>query len=373
MDSTMTMTQHITASTAAQQYRHGIMGAGLIGGYLAAHLAPVLSRVIPETSLTVIGRGYSREDYGNEMAISDFASDITYHNSCNVMFYENVDECIANGSSGQLDVLWLTVKCTAIEAVVEDIKPLVHPGTVIICCQNGIGSDVVVRDAFPEHPIYRAMFPFNVVKLAPGHFHRGSSGTVMLENMLDTPFKQHMQKLINGFMQQYSNTFPCAWCTDMDALLWAKCQVNLTNSVNALSNLSLKDTLLDRGYRQIIAKMMREHLQVCDAMGIRLPKITKVSAQMIPRVLSLPNWLFQHIAKSMVDIDPEAKLSMWWDIEHHRKTEIDYINGATIKHGKRLGIPTPMNQTVLTQIKILEEAPQRYLVSAQALQDQCVI
>ena len=69
----MTMTQHITASTAAQQYRHGIMGAGLIGGYLAAHLAPVLSRVIPETSLTVIGRGYSREDYGNEMAISDFA------------------------------------------------------------------------------------------------------------------------------------------------------------------------------------------------------------------------------------------------------------------------------------------------------------
>ena len=75
----------------------------------------------------------------------------------------------------------------------------------------------------------------------------------------------------------------------------------------------------------------------------------------------------------MVDIDPEAKLSMWWDIEHHRKTEIDYINGATIEHGKRLGIPTPMNQIVLTQIKNLEEATQRYPVSAQALLDQCVI
>ena len=64
---------------------------------------------------------------------------------------------------------------------------------------------------------------------------------------------------------------------------------------------------------------------------------------------------------------------MWWEIETPRKTENDYITGATIQHGKRLGIPTPMNQTVLTQIKILEEAPQRYLVSAQALQDQCVI
>ncbi len=141
----------------------------------------------------------------------------------------------------------------------------------------------------------------------------------------------------------------------------------MTNSVNALSNLSLKETLLDKGYRKIIALMMQEHLAVCAAQGIALPKITKVAAKFIPTVLRLPNWLFSRVAKSMVDIDPHAKLSMWWDLDQGRATEIDFINGATMIAGKSLGIDTPMNNIVYAAIKTMEKAPTRYALSAQDL------
>lgn len=356
-----------TSMMTVNTIQHGIVGAGLIGGYLAGHLAPVLRSIDVDASLVVIGRAYAREDFGQYMSISDFAAATAQHDTSNVVFYESVAQRVSHSPTGTVDVLWLTVKCTAITSVVEEISPLLHAETVIICCQNGIGSDAVVRDSFPEHQVYRAMFPFNVVKLAPGHFHRGSSGTVMIEQMGNTPIKSHLQSLIDGLTAQFSMTFPCDWCADMDALLWAKCQVNLTNSVNALSNLSLKETLLDNGYRRVIAQMMREHLYVCDALGMHLPKITKVSAHMIPRVLSLPDWLFPHIAKSMVDIDPAAKLSMWWDLEHHRQTEIEFINGATIRQAQQLGIATPMNDIVVKHIKALEKAPERYAISAQIL------
>lgn len=357
----------LASNTTDQMHRHGIIGAGLIGGYLTAHLAPVLHNIDSNSSITVIGRGYARDDFGTEMSISDFATHTKTLNTCNVTFYEAVTHSVSTEQSLTVDVLWLTVKCTAIASVVNEIGPLLHDRTVIICCQNGIGSDAIVRDAFPKHQVYRAMFPFNVVKLGVGHFHRGSSGTVMLEHMLEKSDHDYFSELINGFKQQFYDTFPLDWCDDMDALLWAKCQVNLTNSVNALSNMSLKNTLLNNGYRRVIAQMMREHLQVCEALGIKLPKITKVSAKMIPRVLSLPDWLFPSIAKSMVDIDPAAKLSMWWDLELHRNTEIDYINGATINAARKFNIPTPMNDKVLTHIKALEQSPQRYAVSAQML------
>lgn len=348
---------------------HTIFGAGLIGGYLAAHLAPVTKQTQPNARLLVVGRDYAKPNFGTQMTISDYASPPQTRNTNNIDFVSNV----TSRSGGYSRVLWLTVKCTAIEQIIADIQTLIGPDTLIVCCQNGIGSDLLIRQAFPNNTVVRCMFPFNVVQLNPGHFHRGSSGTIMFEqlpagqsNVFDD-FYRAFSSTVEQLNKQFGNVFPCAWNTQMDALLWAKCQVNLTNSVNALANLSLKETLLHRGYRKIIALMMQEHLAVCAGQGIVLPKITKVAAKYIPTVLTLPNWLFSRVAKSMVDIDPHAKLSMWWDLEQGRATEIDFINGATIKAGKDLGIPTPMNEIVYYAIKKLEQSPTRYSLTAQEL------
>jgi 2-dehydropantoate 2-reductase len=350
---------------------HAIVGAGLIGGYLAAHLADVTLQLQPDARLLVVGREVARCQFASQITISDFATPAQIRDTRNIDFISDIS--VRASSERYPNVVWLTVKCTGIEQVVVDIQPLIGPQTVIVCCQNGIGSDAVIRQAFPNNPVLRCMFPFNVVQLKDGHFHRGSSGTVMLERLplgqdpVFDDFYHRFTPVINALNGQYGAMFPCAWTSQMDALLWAKCQVNLTNSVNALSNLSLKDTLLDKGYRKIIAQMMQEHLAVCAAQGITLPKITKVDARLIPSVLKLPNWLFARVAKSMVDIDPHAKLSMWWDIEQGRATEIDYINGATINAGQRLGIATPMNNKVYAAINTLEQAPSRYAISAQDL------
>ena len=64
----------LASNTTDQMHRHGIIGAGLIGGYLTAHLAPVLHNIDSNSSITVIGRGYARDDFGTEMSISDFAT-----------------------------------------------------------------------------------------------------------------------------------------------------------------------------------------------------------------------------------------------------------------------------------------------------------
>jgi 2-dehydropantoate 2-reductase len=137
----------------------------------------------------------------------------------------------------------------------------------------------------------------------------------------------------------------------MTALLWAKLQLNLGNSVNALADIPVKAMLQQRGYRRVIAMLMQELLLVTDKLGISLPKVTSLPAHWIPKVLRLPDFLFQRIANKMLAIDPNVRTSMWWDVSQGKETEIDYLNGAIVAQAQHVGLKCQVNQRIIQLIK----------------------
>jgi 2-dehydropantoate 2-reductase len=50
----------------------------------------------------------------------------------------------------------------------------------------------------------------------------------------------------------------------------------------------------------------------------------------------------------------EFKTSMLQSLEKGSITEIDFINGAVVRQGERLGVPTPVNRTLVACIKGIE-------------------
>ena len=48
--------------------------------------------------------------------------------------------------------------------------------------------------------------------------------------------------------------------------------------------------------------------------------------------------------------------SMLQDVTNRRITEIDAINGAIADAGRKLGIPTPVNDELVRQVKEIEQA-----------------
>jgi 2-dehydropantoate 2-reductase len=50
-----------------------------------------------------------------------------------------------------------------------------------------------------------------------------------------------------------------------------------------------------------------------------------------------------------------SKPSMLQDVERGRPTEIDAINGAVVREGQRLGVPTPYNEALLLLVRAREE------------------
>jgi 2-dehydropantoate 2-reductase len=56
-------------------------------------------------------------------------------------------------------------------------------------------------------------------------------------------------------------------------------------------------------------------------------------------------------------LSPQGKTSMLQDIEAERKTEIEMFAGKVVELGQKHGIPTPVNETMLRMIHVLEQFP----------------
>ena len=46
--------------------------------------------------------------------------------------------------------------------------------------------------------------------------------------------------------------------------------------------------------------------------------------------------------------------SMLLDVLNNRPTEIDLINGAVVREGKKVGVPTPVNEVIVNIVKVKE-------------------
>jgi 2-dehydropantoate 2-reductase len=141
----------------------------------------------------------------------------------------------------------------------------------------------------------------------------------------------------------------------MQAVLWGKLLMNLNNALVALSGLPLATELADRRWRLILAGQIDEALASMKATGIRPARIAGLRPALLPKVLRLPDWLFRRLARRMLAIDPQARSSMWDDLQRGRPTEIGELQGAVLGLAERTGVAAPLTKRVA---ELLREAEQ---------------
>lgn len=326
-----------------------IFGAGCIGNYLAGSLLPFYQGT--PNKLSIIAR-QSMVDKVNSsgLTVTDYLGN--EHRTRPPVSISTVDAFQAETSETETlapEILLLTVKCTAVDASISDIKKVINDNTIIIALQNGIGSESHLIQAFPHNKVLTGIVGFNVVEQADSHYHRGTEGEVLIEHADNVGLTQ----LVEMFNKQH---IPSELVTNIEQVRWGKLLLNLNNAINALSDIPLKSQLEQASYRKVLAACMREALAALKQSGIAPAKLTKVSPNLVPVILSLPNWLFKRVANQMLAIDPLARSSMWYDIGQNKITEIDYINGAVISLAEKAGTKAPANALVVRHIKEAEKA-----------------
>ncbi|MBO0763271.1 MAG: 2-dehydropantoate 2-reductase [Hyphomicrobiaceae bacterium] len=318
-----------------------VAGAGSIGCYLGGCLAlagrdvTLLLRPALATSIARHGLRLSDLDGGDRLATPS-----------TVRLATDAATALA-----EADIVLVTVKSGDTAAMADLIAEHAPSGATVVSLQNGVSNvEVLLARLGGMARVVPGMVPFNVVTTrAEGQaprFHRATSGAVQIGAG------------VAGLRDAlHTRGVTVAESRYMTGILWGKLLINLNNALNALSGVPLAAELADKRWRRLLARQIEEALAVLKASGIRPARIEGVAPGAVPRILRLPDWLFRRVARRMLAIDPEARSSMWEDLERRRPTEIDHLQGAILALAAAKA-PTlvPLTRRIVALVKAAEAA-----------------
>jgi len=240
-------------------------------------------------------------------------------------------------------IVLVTVKSADTAAMADIIARHAPSDAVIVSLQNGVGNTAVLRHHLPGRRVLGGMVPFNVMALGKGRFHRATSGDIVIEQ----DEARTAEKLsVPGLKMRTSD--------NIDGVQWGKLLLNLNNALNALADLPLRRQLAQRSWRRLFADQVAEGLAAIRADGIKPVSPTPIPFSWLPPLLRLPDPVFEVLLGRTMKIDPEARSSMWEDLKHGRRTEIDYLQGVITGIAQRRGLAAPLSRRIVELIRQAE-------------------
>lgn len=243
---------------------------------------------------------------------------------------------------GVMDAVILMVKTTANDAVLRDAQPCIGPETVVISLQNGLGNELKIREYVPEDRIM---------------YGNGDIGTELLEagacrshplNRNEIMFfgPVHMNPLTERVGNEIRDIFvkggcKCLFTEQIGSVVWKKAMRNIGhNCLYGLIRLSGYYQVKDENALALVKAIWREGCDVATAKGVDGEALWEF----------LMNTLKYDFSSSK-DVICSTGMDM---LVYHKKTEIDNLNGAIVKYGQELGIPTPVNEVITLMVKAVE-------------------
>ena len=224
-------------------------------------------------------------------------------------------------------LILLTTKVNNNIAAIEPIVPLLPGGVTILCVQNGLYSEELVKNLVRDRAlVLRAITQVGGVLVRPGVVDNTVAGYTLIE--------QHEQAPAIAAVLTAAG-LDGRIIPDMKKEMWRKaifnCVINPTTSLLGCEVGGIVDPQLNELKRAIID----ECLAVARADGVTFDEDF---VALIDRVF----------------VGARTIASMRQDLMKGRHTEIDHMNGAVARLGEQFGIPCPVNAALTTMIKYLE-------------------
>ena len=235
---------------------------------------------------------------------------------------------------GICDLVIICVKSYSTEDACKDIKEMVGEITCVMTIQNGIGNVQVLNDYFGEDKVIAGITNHGATLLGIGHVrHAGRGDTIIgkADGRLSGALKE-----ISGILNRCG--FETKISKDIDSVIWSKLIINVgINALTAITRLNNGRLIEYEESRSLLRNAVQEAAKI-----VKRKRIKLAYDDPIQKVESVCKGTAQNIS------------SMLQDVLNKKRTEIDFINGAIIRQGKSLGIPTPVNEVLTNIVKTIE-------------------
>ncbi len=286
--------------------RHAILGAGGVGGLVGACLAHA------GASVTLVVRREALDTYPKQLRLESPFGNFA------------VDVAVA-AEVPAVDVLWLTVKATQLEAALTAFR---NPEAVgaIVPLLNGIDHVALLRARYGSGRVIPATIAGETERVSPGHIvHRSpfarlnvaSAGRALLAETLDQ--LQHVG-------------FECRFIDDEPTLMWGK--------LVFLAPFALTTTASDKTTGEILSDPTWGPLGLAclrEACAVAVAEGAKVDAEaVIAGVMKMPE---------------DMRSSMQKDVERHNPPELEAIAGPILRGARRHGIEVPATKKLVAAVE----------------------
>jgi len=224
-------------------------------------------------------------------------------------------------------LILLTTKVYDSRNAIGNIKNLIKNDTIILCLQNGLYTEDIVKKIIENKClVLRGITNFGAVFLNPGVIqYNNYSYTAIEKSAVSIELAQNFKKCgLNGYVSENIKE-------DMWKKLIFNCAVNPVTAILKIENGALSSEALNPLKKLI----MDECLAVAKSDGV--------------------NFDIDFVKTINEGIRGSKNISsMQQDLLKGNHTEIDYLNGAVVKLGKKYGIKCQVNESLVSIIKFLE-------------------
>ena len=231
------------------------------------------------------------------------------------------------GTIGPVDIVLFTVKLYDMETAAEAIRPLLGADTAVIPFLNGVEAvEALGRAVGPGHVMGGVAYIFSVVE-EPGVIRHIGTLARLLFGELDGAASRRavsFKEVCDGA------GIDAVHSENIELDIWKKLVIlAAVAGVTTFTRLSLGPIRDDPEAAAMLRATIDETAAVARARGVGLAEDAEEVAW--TTVSSLPD---------------DMKSSMLDDLEHGRRLELPWLNGAVARMGRELGIPTPTNAAI---------------------------
>jgi len=297
--------------------RIAVVGVGGLGGYIGGRLAHAGQDV------TFVARGERLQ------ALRERG--LRVHNADREFVIQPVQITDNPPEIGPMDLILFCVKTYDVLSAAEVLRPLVGPGTALLPVQNGIehieqlcsilGRETVLGGV----GMINAHSPTPGVIERPGGPHRLEFGEISGERSARCAT---IAKIITAA------GIEAVVSTNIKERMWWKLVGVCGAGVFCVTRGSKGQVWSFTETHELTRQIVAEGVAVAQAKGIALSS-------------TYPDEVVQIYS----GLPPQYKPSMLVDLEHGRRLELEAWNGAIVRFGKQLDIPTPVNAVIYACLK----------------------
>ena len=243
---------------------------------------------------------------------------------------------------GCADVAILCGKSDSTAALSVAAEALLRPDGIAVSLQNGLGHAELLVGRLGRHRVLAGSTTHAAMLIGPGEVRWTGEGAIRLGSLAGSDLSAGDRRVSLLFDALEEAGLSPEQVFNAEAMLWSKLLINV--AINPLASICgvRNGELLSRPdlHQQALDAMM-EAATVARAEGV-----------------DLTDFEFEDELNNVLAATAENRCSMLQDVMAGRPTEIGAICGEVVKRGEEHGIPTPLNQQLLTLVRGIEHSTQ---------------